>query len=157
MTNNVPKTKKIRQAKIIEIIGKHSISTQEELADHLRNAGFDSTQATVSRDIRELQLSKTVGENGDYKYVIPDQSASHPDNKFERVLSDATIGFDVAENLLIIKTYAGMANAACAAIDVMKWEEVVGSIAGDDTIFIACRSDDGAVSAKNKLSSILKR
>lgn len=157
MTNNIPKTKKIRQAKIIEIIGKYNISTQEELADHLRNAGFDSTQATVSRDIRELQLTKAVGAGGEYKYIIPDQAAGASENKFERVLTDATVGYDTAGNLLIVKTYSGMANAACAAIDMMKWDDVVGSLAGDDTIFIACHSPEGAIAVKNKLSSVLKK
>ena len=157
MINTVPKTKKIRQAKIIEIIEKYSVSTQEELADRLRSAGFDSTQATVSRDIRELQLTKAADENGVYKYIIPEQSSNHPENKFERVLSDATVGYDTAMNLLIIKTYSGMANAACAAIDTMHWEEVAGSIAGDDTIFIACYSAEGAEKARTRLSQILNR
>ena len=157
MTNNISKTKKIRQAKIIEIIGKYNISTQEELADHLRNAGFDSTQATVSRDIRELQLTKAVGAGGEYKYIIPDQAAGTSENKFERVLTDATVGCDTAGNLLIVKTYSGMANAACAAIDMMTWSDVIGSLAGDDTIFIACQSPEGAIAVKNKLSSVLKK
>ena len=152
MNNNGIKTKKIRQAKILEIIGKYRISTQDELAEHLRREGFESTQATVSRDIRELQLLKSSDGNGEYVYTAPDVGSSAAGSKYARVPADAGTGTAIASNLLVIRTYAGMANAACAAIDSMGWPQVVGSIAGDDTIFIACPSQNDAV----ELSGILK-
>ncbi|MBO4868484.1 MAG: arginine repressor [Clostridia bacterium] len=152
MNNNGIKTKKVRQAKILEIIGKYRISTQDELAEHLRREGFESTQATVSRDIRELQLLKSADGNGEYVYTAPDVGSSAAGSKSARVLADAVTGTAIASNLLVIRTYAGMANAACAAIDTMGWPQVVGSIAGDDTIFIACPTQGDAV----ELSGILK-
>lgn len=155
MNNPGLKTKKIRQSKILEIIEKKRISTQEELAAELRAAGFESTQATVSRDIRELQLTKSTDSSGEYKYSAPDVGSMMSENKFARVLADAVITTVVAENLLIVKTYAGMANAACAAIDSMGWEQVAGSIAGDDTIFIACRSHDDAETVIGKINGII--
>jgi transcriptional regulator of arginine metabolism len=134
------KIKRIRQAKILEIIGTNRITTQDELTRMLKEAGFEATQATVSRDIRELQLTKSSDENGAYKYTVKDKLASHTENKYEKMLIEATISCVSASNLVVLKTYSGMANAAGAAIDRLGWSEVAGSIAGDDTIFIACRT-----------------
>ena len=126
-----------RHAKIIELITQHDIETQEELAEYLEDAGFKVTQATVSRDIRDLKLTKMDG--GRQKYVIlkPEEGMSE---KYIRVLQDGYASMDMAQNILVVKTVSGMAMAVAAAIDAMKWNEVVGCIAGDDTIMCAIRS-----------------
>ena len=156
MTNTGNKNKKIRQSMILEIINTMSISTQDELTERLKESGFDATQATVSRDIRELKLTKTSDKNGSYIYTAGNTSSSRDDgSKYEKILKEAVIGSKVAVNLLVIKTYAGMANAACAAIDRLEWNGIAGSIAGDDTIFIACNSYNDAVKVNEKLTQIL--
>ena len=124
-----------RQNKIIELITKNSIGTQEELAEALKQAGFSVTQATVSRDIRELNLTKT--------------------SIFIRVLKEGFVGADMAQNILVIKTVAGMAMAVCAALDAMQWHEIVGTIAGDDTIMCAVRTVDDTVKLMEKLKKIV--
>ena len=142
--------KKTRHRKIMEIIEKRDVETQEELAGYLKEAGFAVTQATVSRDIRELKLSKVPTGGGKQKYVILKQDDSHMGDKYIRVLRDGFISMDMAQNILVIKTVAGMASAVCAALDAMKWNEVVGCIAGDDTIMCAIRTvEDTAVVMEN--------
>ena len=113
------------------------------------------TQATVSRDIRELKLSKVPTGGGKQKYVILKQDDSHMGVKYIRVLRDGFISMDMAQNILVIKTVAGMASAVCAALDAMKWNEIVGSIAGDDTIMCAIRSVDDTVKVMDKISKII--
>ena len=113
------------------------------------------TQATVSRDIRELKLSKVPTGGGKQKYVILKQDDSHMGDKYIRVLRDGFISMDMAQNILVIKTVAGMASAVCAALDAMKWNEIVGSIAGDDTIMCAIRSVDDTVKVMDKISKII--
>ena len=132
--------KKVRHNKIIEIIEKHDVETQEELASYLRRAGYDVTQATVSRDIRELKLSKVPAGDGRQKYVVIKQDDSQLGDKYIRVLKDGFTSMDMAQNILVVKTVSGMAMAVAAAIDAMKFKEIVGSIAGDDTIMIAVRT-----------------
>ena len=142
--------KKTRHRKIVEIIEKKDVETQEELAGYLKEAGFAVTQATVSRDIRELKLSKVPTGGGKQKYVILKQDDSHMGDKYIRVLRDGFISMDMAQNILVIKTVAGMAMAVAAAVDAMKWNEVVGCIAGDDTIMCAIRTvEDTAVVMEN--------
>ena len=131
-----------RQNKIIELITKNSIGTQEELAEALKQAGFSVTQATVSRDIRELNLTKTSIDGKNQKYVV-------------RVLKEGFVGADMAQNILVIKTVAGMAMAVCAALDAMQWHEIVGTIAGDDTIMCAVRTIDDTVKLMEKLKKIV--
>ncbi len=143
-----------RQRKILELIKKDEIGTQEELASALEAAGFNVTQATVSRDIRELNLTKTTID-GKQKYVVYHSHAPHMSDKFIRVLKEGFVAMDMAQNILVIKTVAGMAMAVCAAIDSMHWHEVVGSIAGDDTIMVAVRSVDDTVKLMGKLKKIL--
>ena len=145
-----------RHAKILEIIKEYDIETQEDLLGHLKKAGFKVTQATVSRDIRELRLTKSSDKNGAYKYTVKESGSDHPANKYAKILIEATVSRTVASNLLIIKTYSGMANAACAAIDRLGWTEIAGSIAGDDTIFIACYDKENAIAVNEKLDKILK-
>ncbi len=139
-----------RQNKIIELIGKHEIETQEELGVRLQEAGFQVTQATISRDIRELCLTKVPGESGRQKYAIMG-TTSGMSERYARVLRDGMISMDKADNILVIKTVSGMAMAVAAAIDSIGIDEIVGSIAGDDTIMCAIRSADKVESVMNRL------
>ncbi len=144
-----------RHAKIIELISQHEIETQEGLAEYLERAGFKVTQATVSRDIRDLKLMKAPGKNGKQKYALQQTEPAEMEEKYMRVLKDGYVSMDMAQNILVIKTVSGMAMAVCAAIDAMKWREVVGSIAGDDTIMCAIRSVDDTMSVMNKIKKIV--
>lgn len=145
-----------RHAKIVELIMQHDIETQEELAEYLNNAGFRVTQATISRDIRDLKLTKMSVDGGKQKYVIlkPEEGMSE---KYIRVLRDGYVSMDMAQNILVIKTVSGMAMAVAAAVDAMKWNEVVGSIAGDDTIMCAIRSVEDTVAVMDKIRKIVTR
>ena len=156
VTNSGNKIKKIRQAKILDIIETKHITTQEELTKYLKEEGFDATQATVSRDIRELRLTKSSDKNGAYKYTVKESGTDHPANKYAKILIEATVSRTVASNLLIIKTYSGMANAACAAIDRLGWTEIAGSIAGDDTIMCATRSEADAERLTARIREMVK-
>ena len=147
--------RKTRLARILEIIEEQDIGTQEDLAKALRREGFDVTQATVSRDIRQLRLEKSRTPDGGQKYVAPKDDAALLVGKFSRVMKDGLVSMDQAQNILVIKTVSGMAMAVCAAIDSLKWNEVVGSIAGDDTIMCVIRSTDDAVKIMDKISKIV--
>lgn len=130
-----------RQSKIIEIIEKNEVETQEELANLLIAEGFTVTQATISRDIRELKLTKVTSENGRQKYsLIKSHSGAHIADKYIRVLCDGLVSMDMAQNILVIKTVSGMAMAVAAALDSLHLEGVVGCIAGDDTIMCAIKT-----------------
>ena len=124
-----------RQAKILELIQRNDVETQEELSAYLVREGFQVTQATVSRDIRELKLTKIAMDNGKQKYAVITDADSGMMEKYARVLREGFISMDLAKNIVVIKTVSGMAGAVCAAIDAMKFQEMVGSIAGDDTSF----------------------
>ena len=130
-----------RHAQIIKLINQYDIETQEELAKKLEESGFAVTQATISRDIRQLKLTKVPKENGGSRYA--------------RVLKDAFISVDLAKNILVIKTVSGMAMAAAAAFDEMNWSEIVGCIGGDDTIFCVARDDDAALVAAERLKRMV--
>ena len=134
--------KSSRQNKIVEIIKKYHVETQEELADYLEKAGFTVTQATVSRDIRELKLTKVPTESGRSKYAVHQGATSALNDKLVRVLRDAFISMDKAQNILVIKTVSGMAMAAAAALDSLELDAIVGCIAGDDTIMCAIRTNE---------------
>lgn len=153
----IEKMKKTRQDKIIEIIQKYDVETQEELAGKLREAGFQVTQATVSRDIRKLKLSKIPTGNGGQKYVVLQQDDNPMGDKYIRVLRDAFSSMDVAQNILVIKTVSGMAMAVAAALDALKFSEIVGCIAGDDTIFLAMRSVEDARSLMDKIHHMIEK
>ena len=144
-----------RHSKIVELIGKYEIETQEELAQKLNEAGFSVTQATVSRDIRELRLTKVPSENGRQKYVVVQDKNREMNEKFVRVLRDCFISMDMAQNILVIKTVSGMAMAVGAALDGIHFEEIVGCIAGDDTIMCAVRSVDDTIILMEKLNKLL--
>lgn len=143
-----------RHAKVIELINKYHIETQEELAEYLNKEGIKVTQATVSRDIRDLKLTKVPTDEGRQKYAVHQAAETEMNEKYIRVLRDGFVSMDMAQNILVIKTVSGMAMAVCAAIDSMKWNEVVGSIAGDDTIMCAIRTVDDTVKVMDKISKI---
>lgn len=129
-----------RHAKVLEIISKYNIETQEELSDHLEQEGFHVTQATVSRDIRELKLTKVADGAGRQKYIPLNESQTDLSEKYIRVFRDGFVSMDMAQNILVIRTVSGMAMAVAAALDAMDCHEIVGSIAGDDTIMCAVRT-----------------
>ncbi|MBO5278274.1 MAG: arginine repressor [Lachnospiraceae bacterium] len=144
-----------RHSKIIELINKYDIETQEELADRLRQEGFKVTQATVSRDIRELKLIKMAVEGGVQKYIVVQNTDGQLSDKYLRVLRDGFVSVDRAENILVVKTVSGMAMAVAAALDAMQWNEVVGCIAGDDTIMAAIRTKDDALLVMDKIRKLI--
>ena len=146
--------KENRQKRMVELIQRYDIGTQEELAEKLREAGFSVTPATVSRDIRELKLSKVPTADGEQKYVVMEQDEEHQGDRFTRVLQDAFSSVEAAQNLLVVKTVSGMAMAAATALDALKFPEVVGCIAGDDTIFVASHSREEAHALMEKIKSI---
>lgn len=147
--------KKNRHNQIIEIIEDYDIETQDELADRLKTNGYEVTQATISRDIRELKLSKIPTGDGKQKYVIFKQDESHLGDKYIRVLKDGFVSIDMAQNILVIKTVSGMAMAVAAAFDAMKMKEIVGSIAGDDTIMMAIRTVEDALIVMEKIQKMI--
>ncbi len=145
-----------RQAKILELIQKYEIETQEELSSYLTNEGFEVTQATVSRDIRELKLTKISLDSGKQKYTVLSDAREQISAKLVRVFREGFLSLDMAQNILVIKTVSGMANAVCAAIDAMQIPGIVGSIAGDDTIFCVVRTVDDAALTMKTLRKIVE-
>lgn len=148
--------KKTRHGKIIEIIEEHDIETQEELQAYLKKAGYEVTQATVSRDIRELKLSKVPVGDGRQKYIVIRQHDSHMEDKYIRVLKDGFHSMDMAQNILVIKTVSGMAMAVAAAVDALKFKEIVGCIAGDDTIMVAVRTVEETKTLMDKMQRMIE-
>lgn len=148
--------KNARQTQIIRLIEKYHIETQEELADYLNKAGFQVTQATISRDIRELHLIKVADGQGKSRYSIIQNEVGHLSKKYTRVLKDAYVSMETAGNLLVIKTVPGMAMAAGAALDALGWPEILGCIAGDDTIMCAIRTPQDANDVMGKLLKIVE-
>lgn len=148
--------KRERHEMVVNLINKYDIETQEELASYLRQAGFDVTQATVSRDIRELHLSKISAGNGRQKYIILQNDDTRLGDKYIRVLRDGFVSMNMAQNILVIKTVQGMAMAVAAAIDAMKLPEIVGCIAGDDTIMAAIKTVEDTKAVMEKLNNIIR-
>lgn len=145
-----------RHAKILEVIERYNIDTQEELAEKLKELGYDVTQATVSRDIKELRLIKVMMENGGYKYAPFTQSENSVSNKLLKIFSESYVSSDYANNIVVVKTLPGMAQACASAIDSLKWMEIVGTIAGDDTIMIISRAEKIAEEMVNRLNKMAK-
>ena len=145
-----------RQTKMLELIKKHDIETQEELSDYLQKEGYQVTQATVSRDIRELKLTKVAMSNGRQKYAALTEANEDLSEKYTRVFRDAFVSMDMAQNILVIKTVSGMAMAVAAAIDAMHLHEIVGCIAGDDTIMCAVRSVDDTIEVMSRLRKLVE-
>ena len=147
--------KKERHSKILELIDRYDISTQEELLEKLLECGVEVTQATVSRDIKELRLVKHPAANGQYKYSLA-KSTDEKYMKYYAIFSESVTSTDYAQNICLLKCHPGTAQAACAAIDALGISEVLGTIAGDDTIFILCRSERAAQNTKRELETLLK-
>ena len=145
-----------RQTKMLELIKKHDIETQEELSDYLQKEGYQVTQATVSRDIREFKLTKVAMSNGRQKYAALTEANEDLSEKYTRVFRDAFVSMDMAQNILVIKTVSGMAMAVAAAIDAMHLHEIVGCIAGDDTIMCAVRSVDDTIAVMSRLRKLVE-
>ncbi|MDD6638593.1 MAG: arginine repressor [Lachnospiraceae bacterium] len=146
-----------RQTKILELIQKHDIETQEELSAYLTREGFQVTQATVSRDIRELKLTKIAMDNGRQRYAVLSDADTGMAEKLVRVLREGFVSMDYAGNILVIKTVSGMASAVGAAVDAIKLSEIIGSIAGDDTLMCVIRTEEDAVNIMNKLRKLVEK
>jgi len=149
--------KSVRHDMILEIIEKKDIETQEELASELKARGVRVTQATVSRDIKELRLLKVLSENGGYKYATVERAERGMSERFIRILAESMMSIDSAMNLIVIKTITGSAQAAAEAIDSLKWQEILGTIAGDNTILVIARSEDIVDSVVGRIQALIKR
>lgn len=145
-----------RHAKILELIEKYPIDTQEELAEKLKEMGMDVTQATISRDIKELKLIKVADGNDIYRYAVVSQNEGPITNRLLTIFAESFTSCDYANNIVVVKTLPGMAQASASALDSLKWPEIVGTIAGDDTIMIVCRAEKMAEELVNKLSRLGK-
>ena len=145
-----------RQALIREIVESQSIQTQEELAEALRQHGMVVTQATVSRDIKELHLLKVLAEDGAYRYATIDKSEQGTTDRLIRMLADSVVDMQSANNLIVIHTLAGSAHVAGEAVDSLKWPEVLGTIAGDNTILIVVRSNEEVDTVMRRFRGIIK-
>lgn len=147
--------KKRRHEKILELIGSHSVDTQEELLRLLRQEGFEVTQATVSRDIKELRLVKAQTGSGKYRYTAPKDGSRDMSSRFFSLFSDNTVSVQSACNMVVIKCLTGMAQAVCAAMDSLHWEGIVGTLAGDDTIFVVMKEPECAERFSAELRRII--
>lgn len=144
-----------RHIKLLEIIRENDIETQEELAEALKAAGFEVTQATVSRDIKNLKLVKMQGENGKYKYVVPVNEKSNLTDKLANILINAVISVENVDKMVVVKTFTGGASAAAEAIDTLGFTEIAGTVAGDNTIFILVRTIESAEEIVEKLNRLI--
>ncbi len=145
-----------RQNLILDIVENEQIETQEELIDKLRRRGLEVTQATISRDIREMKLAKVMCETGSYKYIVPKTTTNDGHHVYNRALTASIKMVDHAMNIVVVHTYPGMANAVAAGIDVIRTEEILGSVAGDDTIIVVTKDVDCAVSVEKRLKKIIE-
>ena len=146
-----------RQAAILDIISTCEVKTQEELSAHLKERGFNATQATISRDIKELRLIKVASHSGGYQYSTPEQGTGSAHlTRLKNIFRECVVKVDRAQNLVVLKTLVGMANAAAAAIDAMKIDEIVGTLAGDDTIFILMKTTEEAHEMVDAIRDMLK-
>ena len=148
--------KKNRHEKIIEIVEKYDVETQDELIEHLRKLGYDVTQATVSRDIRELKLTKVTSEKGSYRYELPKPNRSVGNFKFSHALAESITSVDYAQNIVVVKTFPGMAQAVAVGIDNLHLQVILGCVAGDDTIMVVARSNEAAVDLNARIKEIIK-
>ena len=151
--------KNSRHTRILEIIGENVIETQDDLIAKLRESGYPVTQATVSRDIRELQLVKTATADGRYRYVPASASGkvTHSPSRFEMIFRESVLKVDYAGHMVLVKCFSGMANAACEVFDAKQWDNVVGTLSGDDTFFILMRSEDDAAAICKQLQQYTRR
>ncbi len=144
-----------RQSKIIELINKNDIETQEDLADLLTQAGYNVTQATISRDIRELKLTKISVDDGKQKYIVLNNTETGLSEKFVRVLKDGFVSMDMAQNIIIVKTVSGMAMAVAAALDALHIQGIMGCIAGDDTVMCVIKTTEETIIVMEKLNKLI--
>lgn len=144
-----------RQSKITELINKYDIETQEDLAERLMKDGYNVTQATVSRDIRELKLTKVSLDGGRQKYIVLQKTEPGMSEKYARVLRDGFVSMDMAQNIMVIKTVPGMAMAVAAALDALRMNSIVGCIAGDDTVMCAIRTKEDTIAVMEKLNKLI--
>ena len=145
-----------RQKAILDIIAAQNIETQEELGAQLQQHGFRVTQATISRDIKELRLIKTLDSDGRYRYSTVKQENDHISSKFHSLFSDAVVGVDYAGNIVVIKCFVGMAQAVCAAMDSLHWDNVVGTLAGDDTFLCITKNEAQSVELVTELKKLIR-
>lgn len=146
--------KNARQKKILELIEKYDIDTQETLIERLSEVGVSVTQTTVSRDIKELKLVKGMTARGTYKYIVPEVKRDNNTPILNSALTDAVIKIEAARNIVVVKTFPGMANALAVCVDSLEQEHIVGSVAGDDTILLVIKDDDMAKAVEEKLKSV---
>lgn len=145
-----------RQEKIVALVSKYEIETQESLICMLRKEGYDVTQATVSRDIRELKLAKVLTSRGSYRYVLPSKNEQQDSFKFNTALVESIRNVDFACNIVVLKTYPGMANAVATGLDSIESPDILGCVAGDDTIIVIAQSNDKAKEISEKIRTMLK-
>lgn len=148
--------KTVRQVAILDIIEKQEIETQEELASALNARGIRVTQATVSRDIKELRLLKVLTPSGKYKYATGDQADNNLTDRFIRMLAESLLSVSSANNLVVVKTLSGSANVAAEALDSMHWPEVLGTLAGDNTVLLIIRSNEETITVTSRIREMMK-
>ena len=148
--------KTVRQVAILDIIEKQEIETQEELASALNARGIRVTQATVSRDIKELRLLKVLTPSGKYKYATGDQADNNLTDRFIRMLAESLLFVSSANNLIVVKTLSGSANVAAEALDSMHWPEVLGTLAGDNTVLLIIRSNEETITVTSRIREMMK-
>ena len=146
--------KNSRQTKILELIEEYDIDTQETLIDRLREFGISATQTTISRDIKELKLVKGMTGKGTYKYIVPRAKQANNAPVLNSALTDAVIKIEAAKNIVVVKTFPGMANALGVCVDTLEHPHIVGSVAGDDTILLVIKDDSTAKMVEEKLKSV---
>lgn len=146
-----------RHAKILELIKEYDIDTQEGLLRYLRDSGFDVTQATVSRDIKELRLVKSLSHSGTYKYSTGGDAGKDMSARFQSLFSDSVLSVEAAQNIVVVKSMTGMAQAVCAALDAAHPQSFVGTLAGEDTIFIVCKDNISAFDTQEEFRKYINR
>ena len=148
--------KRNRQEKLLELISRYEIETQDELIERLRENGYSATQATISRDIRELQIAKMTTGRGTYRYVLLKHADPSPAVNFSAALIDSIINVQYAQNLVVLKTYPGLASAVAGGIDRMQANQILGCVAGDDTILIVTQDEDCARMLSEQVHDLLR-
>ena len=148
--------KKNRQRLIVELVDNYSIATQEDLLSMLAERGYDVTQATISRDVKDLRLIKSLDDKGEYRYVVERAGTEDKGTKFNAIFAESVISINYAGHMCVLKCYPGLAQAACAAIDSMNIKEILGTLAGDDTIFVLCKDEKDASVLTASVEQMLK-
>lgn len=146
-----------RHSMILELIQQYEIDTQDELLRKLQDYGFAVTQATISRDIKELRLVKTLGSNGKYRYVASRNDSSKFSSKFYSIFTESVVEVDYSGNIAVIRCYTGMAQAACASMDAVHWDGLIGTLAGDDTIFALFRDSESTAAMVTELNKLISQ